>query len=90
MGFEVKFQPRKGSKKGGGICVIYKHDLCIEKCTTKFHFKTFELLQTTLKSSSCLYRISTFYRTGHLSIVDRSNFSNELDSYLESLTSLKG
>ena len=90
MGFELKFQPRKGSKKGGGVCVIYRPELSIEKCNLKLRFKTFEILQTTIKSNSSLYRVSTFYRTGHLSLTERSVFINELDSYLESLTPLKG
>ena len=90
MGFEIKFQPRKGSKKGGGICVLYRADLSIEKCTLKSSFKTFEVLQTTIKSSSYLYRVSTFYRTGQLSVSDRSNFVSELDIYLDSLIPLKG
>ena len=70
MGFQIKFQPRKGSKKGGGVCVLYRlrHGLNIEKCNIRNNFKTFELLQTTIKSSTCLFRVSTFYRTGHLSV----------------------
>ena len=48
------------------------------------------MLQTTIKSCNNLLRISTFYRTGHLSTTERENFTNEFDSYLESLIPLKG
>jgi len=89
MGFELKFQPRKGSKRGGGICVIYKPDLTIDKCSTQT-YKTFEVLQTTIKSTDNLIRVSTFYRTGHLSVNSRERFTSDFDSYLESLVSLKG
>lgn len=89
MGYEIKFQPRKGSKRGGGVCVLFKPYLTIEKCFTQ-SYKTFEVLQSTIKSSNNLLRVSTFYRTGHMTTVGRSEFTSDLDSYLESLISLKG
>ena len=89
MGYQIKFQPRRGSKRGGGVSVLYKPDLNVEKCNVK-SYKTFEVLQTTVKSSCDLYRVSTFYRTGSLSSSNRSLFINDLNDYLESLIHLKG
>ena len=90
MGFEVKFQPRRGSKKGGGVCVLYKPDLIVDKCTITSSYKSFEVLQTTVKSLHNLYRVSTFYRTGNLSTSSRTVFTNDLNDYLDSLVHLKG
>ena len=90
MGFEVKFQPRRGSKRGGGVCVLYKPDLTVEKCTVKSSYRSYEVLQTTVKSSYNLYRISTFYRTGTLSADSRNDFITDLNDYLDSLVPLKG
>lgn len=89
MGYEIKFKPRKGSKRGGGVCILFKPGLNISKCSTQ-SYKSFEVLQTTIKSSSSLIRMSTFYRTGYLGPTERTIFTDELDSYLESLVPLKG
>ena len=89
LGYDIKFQPRKGSRRGGGVCVLYKPDLNVSKCNVK-SYKSFEVMQTTIKSSQSLIRVSTFYRTGHLSIKKRGDFINDLDHYLESLISLNG
>ena len=76
MGFGIKFQPRKGSRVGRGVCDLFKLGINVEKCTTK-SFKTFEVLQTTVKSSASLIRVSAFYRTGNMSPLIRSKFSTE-------------
>lgn len=89
MGFGIKYKPRKGSRRGGGVCVLFKLGIDVEKCTTK-SYKTFEVLQTTLKSSTNLIRVSTFYRTGSMSPLIRSKFSTELEDYLETLLQLQG
>ena len=90
MGYDIKFRPRKGSKRGGGVCVLYKPDLNVDKCTVR-SFKTFEVMQTTIKGcDDNLLRVSTFYRTGQLSVNERTAFINELDEYLESVNELKG
>ena len=90
MGYDIKFQPRRGSKKGGGVAVLYKPDLNLDKCAIK-SFKTFEVLQITLKGfDNSLIRVSTIYRTGHLTNGKRTAFINELDQYLESIVGLKG
>ena len=89
MGFGIKFQPRKGSRVGGGVCVLFKLGINVEKCTTK-SFKTFEVLQTTIKSSASLVRVSAFYRTGNMSPLIRSKFSTEFEEYLETLVQLQG
>ena len=90
LGFEIKFQPRKGSKRGGGVCVLYKPDLTVEKCTVKPSYRSVEILQITVKSSYNLYRISTFYRTGALSLNSRADFMTDFNDYLGSLVHLKG
>ena len=90
MGYNIKLQPRKGSKRGGGICVIFKPELNVEKCCIQSKYKSFEVLHTTIKSSTNLLRVSTFYRTGKMSVAERERFANELDSYLESLLRLPG
>ena len=90
LGYNIKFQPRKGSKRGGGICVLFKPNLNVEKCKLSTTYKSFEVLQTTVKSSHSLLRISTFYRTGILSIKKRTEFLHDLENYLESLVHLKG
>ena len=90
MGYDIKFQPRRGSKRGGGVAVLFKPDLYVDKCTVVF-FKTFEVLQTTVKGfDNSLMRVSTFYRTGQLSKDKRMLFMKEFDRYLESLVGLKG
>ena len=89
LGFDIKFQPRKGSRRGGGVCVLFKHGIGIEKCSIK-SYKSFEVIQTTIKSSLSLLRVSTFYRTGRISPLVRINFSTDLDNYLESLLHLQG
>ena len=89
LGYEIKFQPRKGSRRGGGVCVLYKPDLNVNKCNIK-SYKSFEVLQVTIKSLHSFIRVSTFYRTGKLSSNKRAVFINELDNYLESLIRLKG
>ena len=48
MGYEIKFCPRKGSKRGGGVCVLYKPDLNVDKCRIRT-FSTFEVMRTTVK-----------------------------------------
>ena len=53
-------------------------------------YKSLEVMQTTIKSCQNLIRVSTFYRTGRLTTKKRASFINDLDHYLESLTSLKG
>ena len=90
MGYEIKFQPRKGSKRGGGVCVLYKPGLNVDKCNVR-SFKTFEVMQTTVKGcDDNLLRISTFYRTGYMSENGRTAFITDLDEYLESANELKG
>ena len=90
LGFEIKLQSRKGSKRGGGVCVLYKPDLNVEKCCINTSYKSFEVLQITVKSCCNLYRVSTFYRTGNLTTKSRTTFINDLNDYLESLVHLKG
>ena len=82
MGYSIKLQPRKGSKRGGGCCVVFKPDICIDKCSIQSTYRSFEVLQTTIKSSNNLFRVSTFYRTGKMSVAEREKFANELDLYL--------
>ena len=89
LGYDVKFQPRRGSRRGGGICVLFKPDLNVSKCNIK-SYKSMEVMQTTIKSSQSLIRVSTFYRTGNLTVKKRDCFINDLDHYLESLIGLKG
>ena len=76
MGYDIKFQPRKGSKRGGGVCVLFKPELTVDKCTVR-SYKTFDVLQTTIKSLNSLIRVSTFYRTGHMSVINRETFAND-------------
>ena len=90
MGYEIKFQPRKGSRRGGGVCVLYKPGLNVEKCKIN-SYKAFEVLQITVKGcDNSLLRVSALYRTGQMSVEKRSLFINELDQYLESIVELKG
>ena len=90
MGFDIKFQPRRGSRKGGGCAVIFKPALNVDKCATS-SYKTFEVLQIIVKGYDYnLLRISTIYRTDHLSKKRRELFFDELDQYLESTVGLKG
>ena len=51
-GFDIKLQPRKGSRRGGGVCVLYKLGINVDKCTTK-SYKTFEVLQIVRTRKSC-------------------------------------
>ena len=44
MGFDIKFQPRRGSRRGGGCAVVFKPELNVDKCSTS-SYKTFEVLQ---------------------------------------------
>ena len=66
LGFEIKLQSRKGSKRGGGVCVLYKPDLNVEKCCINTSYKSFEVLQITVKSCCNLYRVSTFYQSVYI------------------------
>ena len=89
LGYQIMFKPRKG-KRGGGVCVLFKEGLDIEKCKIDTAYKTFELLEVIIKSNSGLLRASTFYRTGKMSVRDRTDFVTELDDYLLCLTQKKG
>lgn len=88
FGYDIKFQPRKG-KRGGGVCVVYKSLFDVKKCKTK-SYKSFELLEVTVKSATDLIRVSTFYRTGKMSVQERSTFINDFDDYLQCLVDKKG
>ena len=89
LGYQILFKPRKG-KRGGGVCVLFKEGIDIEKCKIDKSYKTFEILEVVMKSASGLCRASTFYRTGKMSVKDRTDFINELDDYLICLTQKKG
>ena len=90
LGYEIKFQPRRGSRRGGGVCVLYTPGLDVNKCNNIKSYKSFEVIQTAIKSSNSLIRVSTIYRTGKLSSNKRNEFFNDMQNYLESLVSLKG
>ena len=87
-GYKVKFQPRKG-KRGGGVCVLYKDFIDLDKCKTN-SYKSFEVMEVTIKGINELVRVSTIYRTGKMSTQGRTAFANELNEYLQSLTQKKG
>ena len=89
LGYKVMLNPRKG-RRGGGICALYKGNLEIKKCKHDTSYKSFELLEVVIQSRHSLLRISTFYRTGHMSVQDRADFVKELDDYFLSLTQKKG
>ena len=89
-GYDIKFQPRRGSKRGGGVCVLFKPCLNIDKCNISTNYKSFEVLQTTIKSSHTRLCVSTFYRTGQLSVKKRKDFLNEFEMYIDSLLHLEG
>ena len=89
LGYNVLFKPRKG-KRGGGVCILYKNFLDVKKCRLDMNYKTFELMEATVQSQHDLLRISVFYRTGQMSVASRTDFINELDDYLLSLSQKKG
>ena len=80
LGYELILQPRRG-KRGGGVCVIHKNGIDIKKCNVHT-YKTFELLEVTIKGTQDLLRVSTLYRTGKMSTEGRSLFAAELEDYL--------
>ena len=88
LGYNVTFQPRKG-RRGGGVCVLFKKHIALKKCNIK-QYKTFEVLENTIKSQNDLLRISTLYRTGKMSTEGRKLFTNDLDDYLQRLMLKKG
>ena len=61
QGYDISFQPRRGSRRGGGVCVLFKPTLNIDKCNLSTTYKSFEVLQTTIRSSQSLilYQLST-------------------------------
>ena len=90
FGYDVIFQPRK-CKRGGGVCVLFRSGIDVKKCTTNgVKHSTFELLEVVIKSNNDLFRVSTFYRTGKMSVKGRELFETELDQYLLSLVQKKG
>ena len=70
-GYKVKFQPRKG-KRGGGVCVLYKDFIDLDKCKTN-SYKSFEVMEVTIKGINELVRVSTMYRTGKMSTQGRQH-----------------
>ena len=89
MGYNIKFQPRKG-KGGGGVCVLFKDDLDVQKSKIGSKYKSFEVMEVIIKSGSSFLRVATFYRTGHMTVQSRNAFTNELDDYLQILSQKKG
>ena len=88
-GYEVLQEGRK-HKRGGGLLALYKDDLTVDKSDIKTKFKTFEVLEVTVKGASSILRISTIYRTGIMSISDFQEFITELDDYLGILVQKSG
>ena len=89
MGYEIILQPRKGSRRGGGVSAVHKKSIDIKKCKV-CSYKSFELLEVTIKSKTELLRVATIYRTGTLSTRGRSTFTDEFDDYLQLLSQKKG
>ena len=89
LGYNVKFQPRKGSRRGGGVCVLFKEHINVQKCNIK-SYKTFEILEVIINGNNDLLRVSTFYRTGKMTAQGRIMFTNDLDDYLGNLMQKKG
>ena len=77
-GFIALTEVRKG-KRGGGLFTLYKTYLDVKKCNIKLKFKTFEVMETTIKSNSSLVRVSNVYRTGTMTNNDFTEFISELD-----------
>ena len=88
LGYQVKFQPRKG-RRGGGVCALYKKHINLKKCNVT-QYKTFEVMEAVISNNNDLLRVSTFYRTGKMSTEGRSNFINDLDDYLLSIVQKNG
>ena len=89
MGYDVILQPRKGSIRGGGVSAVHRKSIDIQKCKV-CSYKSFELLEVTIKSKTELLRVATIYRTGTLSTGGRSIFTDEFDDYLQLLSQKKG
>ena len=88
-GLCVLKQMRKG-KRGGGLCTLYRTNLDVKLCDVKLKLKTFEVMETTIKSSSSLIRVSNIYRTGKMTNSGFEDFTNELDDYLGTLLQKQG
>ena len=88
-GFRVLNKTRK-NKRGGGLCALYKSNLNVKMSDLKLKLKTFEVMETTIKSNSTLLRVSNIYRTGYMTNSDFSAFYDEMDDYLGLLVQKPG
>ena len=88
LGYNIVYQSRAG--RGGGVAIAFKKDLSFNKRPTKTH-KSFEHVECVLKSSSNdLLRFCCVYRSCTAKMSKMSDFLQEFDEYLDSLTHLPG
>ena len=88
LGYNIVHQSRAG--RGGGVAIAFRKDLNFNKRPTKTH-KSFEHVECVLKSSSNdLLRFCCVYRSCTAKMSKMSDFLQEFDEYLDSLTHLPG
>ena len=81
FGFNVTHLPRTSRKGGGGVGVLTKTHLKINKANSQA-YNSFELLETKLQCKKEKFIFSTIYRTGSLNIANRELFFKEIEQYV--------
>ena len=88
FGYNIAHQSRAG--RGGGVAIAYRKHLKFSRRAVRA-FKSFELIEGVIKSSSNeLLRFCCVYRSCTAKLSNVSDFCNEFDNYLDSLTHLPG
>ena len=87
------FSYRKPRKHfGGGVAVLYKSHLKVDKVTSKSHYKSFEHIECLIRSQTEVYRFANIYRkeysTKHK--VTANEFMEEFAGYLDLIITKPG
>ena len=89
-GYGVISVPRP--RCGGGIAAIYRHDLHLQHNKKIERFKTFEIMEMTLKCDQKLFRFVNMYRAPYSKKhrFTESDFIDEFENYLQILKHKNG
>ena len=86
-GYALLHRPRL-SKRGGGVGFLYRNYLKVDMLNS-YKPVSFEMMEVVLQCKSRNLFISTIYRTGQLSLIERKAFLKEFEEYLEVLSCRK-
>lgn len=91
-GYELKHCPRPGSRRGGGVGLIYRSSLNVSTIQHKEPYQSFEYLDCTIKTKSKNINLSIIYRPppSKANGLSLATFFDEWNSYLATKAAFSG